>query len=86
MTSNINIATKMRAERSSETSVNFYQTTRLNIPENSKIYRRRGVNAVSLNTIAVRALSLYRAQYRASQSSHEHSCYILSRSVVHVST
>jgi hypothetical protein len=46
---------KMGAERTSETSVDFYQTTRLNIPEGSKIYLRRCKNLVFHNTIVQNA-------------------------------
>jgi hypothetical protein len=35
------IALMMEASRTSETSVNFYQTTRHNIPEDSHLHTRR---------------------------------------------
>jgi membrane-bound lytic murein transglycosylase MltF len=41
------IALMMEAVRSSETSVNFYQTTRRNIPEDSHLHTRRRENLKS---------------------------------------
>jgi hypothetical protein len=37
----------MEAVSTSETSVNFYQTTRLNIPEDSRLHYRHGENLIS---------------------------------------
>jgi hypothetical protein len=44
----------MEAEDSSETSVNFYQTTRSNIPENSHLHGHEALD--SMQTVGVWAL------------------------------
>jgi hypothetical protein len=41
------IALMTEAETTSKTSVNFYQTTRLNIPEDSDLHTRRRENLKS---------------------------------------
>jgi hypothetical protein len=47
ITATLLIALMMAAESTSETSVNFYQTTRRNNPENSHLHTRRRENLKS---------------------------------------
>jgi hypothetical protein len=58
------IALMMEAASTSETSVNFYQTTRRNIPKDSNLHSRRSENLKSRNQLLFIQLTICFLQHQ----------------------